>query len=367
MAGDRARRPLGGARHGRTGLHGRARPRVRGGGALPRRPVGLHDRGGVRLPLRRLRRRHLPGVPAAAVLDDRAHRDPEDRRGTAALLVSNTFFRTPYEGVTSTCPDAAQIQSVKLDLSAGGNIDMKHRLIITAALATLACAAVAATASANRVARAGCSSSAVRSSPRRRPRCRSPSKAATTPALRAMLGQSQNQTFTIGTTTEVLVWHKGIPAVGVVHRPPPTTGCRSTSARRTARRSPTSRRTRPASSATTARTPARPASRCSCTAAPSTAASPAVTSSCTSRAATALALRSLLGQSSDQTFSYDDNTIFLLWQGKVPTVISPSQLKAGDRITVRIRAPRAPSSRRLETTPARHVGEHEPANAPDKS
>ena len=75
------------------------------------------------------------------------------------------------------------------------------------------------------------------------------------------------------------------------------------------------------------------------------------------------ALRSLLGQSADQTFTYSDGTIFLLWQGKVPTVIAPSQLKAGDRITVRIRAPRrldrSPRSRRRRR---RHVGDHEPGN-----
>ena len=52
-------------------------------------------------------------------------------------------------------------------------------------------------------------------------------------------------------------------------------------------------------------------------------------------------LRSKLGQSLDETFTYDEGTIFLLWQGKVPTVIDPSQLKAGDRITVRVRAARA--------------------------
>ena len=48
----------------------------------------------------------------------------------------------------------------------------------------------------------------------------------------------------------------------------------------------------------------------------------------------------MLGQPLDQSFAYDDGTIFLLWQGGVPTVIDPSQLKAGDKITVRIRAPR---------------------------
>ena len=81
-----------------------------------------------------------------------------------------------------------------------------------------------------------------------------------------------------------------------------------------------------------------------------------------------LALRKLLGQSSStQTFTYDSNTIFLLWQGKVPTVIGAADLKAGDRITVRIRAPRLSSLSDVENTPARHVGEHEPANAADKS
>ena len=101
----------------------------------------------------------------------------------------------------------------------------------------------------------------------------------------------------------------------------------------------------PRSSPTAARGPARPGTRCSCTSAPSPARSPAATSRCTSRAATGAALRSMLGQSLDQTFTYDDGTIFLLWQGRVPTVIDASQLKAGDRITVRVRAPRARDAR----------------------
>ena len=72
------------------------------------------------------------------------------------------------------------------------------------------------------------------------------------------------------------------------------------------------------------------------------------------------ALRAMLGQPVDQTFSYDDGTIFLLWQGRVPTVIEPSQLKAGDRITVRVRAPQAATLAQVEATPASHVGDHEP-------
>jgi hypothetical protein len=73
-------------------------------------------------------------------------------------------------------------------------------------------------------------------------------------------------------------------------------------------------------------------------------------------------LRSMLGQSLDQTFSYGDGTIFLLWQGKVPTVIDPSQLKAGDRITIRVRAPRAATLAQIEAVAAAHVGDHEPGN-----
>ena len=73
------------------------------------------------------------------------------------------------------------------------------------------------------------------------------------------------------------------------------------------------------------------------------------------------ALRAMLGQPLDQTFHYDGHTIFVLWQGRVPTVISPGQLHPGDRISVRIRAPRSFSLAQAEQVPANHVGDHEPA------
>jgi hypothetical protein len=73
----------------------------------------------------------------------------------------------------------------------------------------------------------------------------------------------------------------------------------------------------------------------------------------------------MLGQPLDQSFAYDDGTIFLLWQGKAPTVIDPSQLRPGDRITIRIRAPRSAALARVEATPAAHVGDHEPAPPPE--
>jgi hypothetical protein len=73
-------------------------------------------------------------------------------------------------------------------------------------------------------------------------------------------------------------------------------------------------------------------------------------------------LRSMLGQPLDQTFTYGDSTIFLLWQGKVPTVIDPSQLKAGDRITIRVRAAHASTLAQVEAIAAVHVGDHEPGD-----
>ena len=42
-------------------------------------------------------------------------------------------------------------------------------------------------------------------------------------------------------------------------------------------------------------------------------------------------------------------------------MIDPSQLKAGDRITVRVRAPRAATLAQVEAIAAAHVGDHEPA------
>jgi hypothetical protein len=72
------------------------------------------------------------------------------------------------------------------------------------------------------------------------------------------------------------------------------------------------------------------------------------------------ATRLLIGRPSSQSFTVDGSTIFLLWQGNVPTVISLAQLKVGDPISVRIRAPKRASLHRVESTPAVHVGDHEP-------
>jgi len=78
----------------------------------------------------------------------------------------------------------------------------------------------------------------------------------------------------------------------------------------------------------------------------------------------ARAMRLLIGQSAGQSFTFGDQTIFLLWQGKVPTVIQASQLKIGDRIVVRVRADKGSSLAQVESTPAVHIGDREPASQP---
>jgi hypothetical protein len=79
------------------------------------------------------------------------------------------------------------------------------------------------------------------------------------------------------------------------------------------------------------------------------------------RGGNARALRLLIGQSASQTFATGPETIFLLWQGKVPTVIAATQLKVGDKVVVRIRAAARSTLAQVEATAAAHVGEHEPA------
>jgi hypothetical protein len=72
------------------------------------------------------------------------------------------------------------------------------------------------------------------------------------------------------------------------------------------------------------------------------------------------ALRLLVGQSRTQTFTVGDATIYLLWQGKVPTVIDRSKLTVGDRVVVRIRSAARSTLAQVTSTVAVKVAEHEP-------
>jgi hypothetical protein len=236
---------------------------------------------------------------------------------------------------------------------------MKHRVLMTLALAALACAALAATAAGapkgrlfqfrGEVTAVSVNSVGVQVEGGNRP------------ALRAMLGQSQNETFAIGDHTEVLIWRKGIPTIGGVD------DLKLGDWVQVDVRAP--------SNSTLAQIVATQAGlvgdhiKAPHAALPlwlyvGTVAGPQSGGHIALHvtAGNRRALRSLLGQSVDQTFTYGDDTIFLLWQGKVPSVIDASQLKAGDRITVRIRAPFHSALAQVEATPANHVGDHEPGN-----
>ena len=182
-------------------------------------------------------------------------------------------------------------------------------------------------------------------------------------ALRVLLGQSQDQTLTVGYSTEFLLWTKGVPKVVTPADLKPGDWIQVTvRARAGASLSDVESHAIGivGDHVTEPNPPTQPLYLYVGTVAgPQSGGHIALHVT----AGNVRALRTLVGQSADQTFTYGDETIFLLWQGKVPTVIDPSQLKAGDRITVRIRAPFHASLGQIEATAARHVGDHEPGVA----
>jgi hypothetical protein len=181
-------------------------------------------------------------------------------------------------------------------------------------------------------------------------------------ALKTMLGQSVNQSFTVGTGTEFLRWSQGVPTV--VRANDLTAGdWVAVHVRAPFGASLSQIESRPAGIVSDRGPNPNPPDK------PlylfrGRLATPAGTSTVTVdvRGGNRRALRLLIGQSLRQSFAYGPETIFLLWQGKVPTVISASQLTVGDRITVRIRAPKGSTLSQVESTPAVHIGEHEPPN-----
>jgi uncharacterized protein (DUF58 family) len=180
-------------------------------------------------------------------------------------------------------------------------------------------------------------------------------------ALRAMLGASQDQAFSVGSHTEFLRWSKGIPhvvSIGDLRQ-----GDWVTVRVRAPQGSNLGTVEGTQAGIVADRGPNPGFAKLPLWLFRGTLDAPAAGGKLTIHVngGNRRALHKMLGQPRDETFSYNDATIFLLWQGKVPTVIQPSDLKVGERITVRIRAPFGSSLGQIENTPARHVGEHEPA------
>jgi hypothetical protein len=181
----------------------------------------------------------------------------------------------------------------------------------------------------------------------------------TRPALRLLLGQSQQQTFTTGDKTVFLTWSGGIPkqvsiddlvvgdyvAVNVRStRDASLNTVRGTAAGLVADRGATLNR------------PAKPLYLFRGTFV--SAADGKVTIQV--KGGNRRALRLLLGQAPVQSFSTGPDTIFLYWSHRIPTVITAADLKPGDRILIRIRAAARASLADVEATAAARVADREP-------
>ena len=64
------------------------------------------------------------------------------------------------------------------------------------------------------------------------------------------------------------------------------------------------------------------------------------------------ALRSLLGQSQEQTFATGEKTVFLKWTNGIPAQIGIGDLAVNDYVTVNVRADRDASLDAIKGTPA---------------
>jgi hypothetical protein len=180
-------------------------------------------------------------------------------------------------------------------------------------------------------------------------------------ALRAMLGQPVTQTFAYGSNTEFLKWSAGIPTV--VQAADLATGDFVWVHVRASRDATLSDIEQVQASlvgdhGTQLFKPTQPLYlfRGTLTSVGSSSVTVHVTGG------DARAMRLLIGQSADETFTFGGQTIFLLWQGKVPTVIDASKLVVGDRIVVRIRADKGSTLAQVEATAAAHIGDREPAS-----
>jgi hypothetical protein len=79
------------------------------------------------------------------------------------------------------------------------------------------------------------------------------------------------------------------------------------------------------------------------------------------------ALNAMLGQPTTETFHYDALTLFLSWNQRAPHAFDPSQIVAGDAITLRTRAAFDTPLANLLAAPLWKVNDHEPTSSLDTS
>ena len=157
------------------------------------------------------------------------------------------------------------------------------------------------------------------------------------PALRSLLGKSQEETFATGDKTVFLRWTHGIPTQVDDRRP----RRRRLRDRERPRRSRRLVRDDRGDAGRHRRRPRREPRQADQAAVPlprhfvSTGGGKVTIDV---KGGNRRALRLMIGQTSTQSFSIGDETVFLHWAHRIPTVIDASSLKAGDRIVVRVRA-----------------------------
>jgi len=179
------------------------------------------------------------------------------------------------------------------------------------------------------------------------------------PALHSLLGQSQVQTFATNEKTVFRKWSNGIPTVvGIADLAPNDYVTVDVRSNREATLETI--RARPAATvADRGQTLTRPTGQLYLFRGVlvSTAAGKVTI---TVKGGNRHALKLLIGQPADQTFTTGAETVFLHWAQRIPTVIDASGLKVGDQILIRVRAARGLSLAEVEATPARRVAEREP-------
>jgi hypothetical protein len=181
-------------------------------------------------------------------------------------------------------------------------------------------------------------------------------------ALRKLVGQSSAQAFAVGPNTQYLRWARGVPTVVTLDNL--AEGDQVTLRIRAPRRSSLAQVTATPAAVVADHGPN-----------PRRAAKPLWLFKGTLNAPAAggrlnihvldgnyRALKAMLGQAQSQPFAYSRRTVFIRWQGRVPTLISPSQLVVGERINIRIRARGHSSLGEVQATPANHVAAHGPAS-----
>jgi hypothetical protein len=181
------------------------------------------------------------------------------------------------------------------------------------------------------------------------------------PALRSLLGQSQEQTFATDNHTVVIRWTHGTPQqVNIANL---ALNDYVTVNVRADRNSPLGDITgKPAASIAdrgqTLNTPDKPLYLFRGTLVSKPTADGKVTINV--KGGNRRALRLMIGNGPTQTFSTNEDTVFLHWAHRVPSLTNAAGLDTGDRIVIRIRAVAGLDLAHVEAIAAKRVADREP-------